>query len=120
VDPRIRPSLLFREFSRTELTGSIPARFADQVARPGPASPSGPARSRSRTGFDPDTWRRIVDLLRVELVSGDHESCPAAEARAFAGRLRASVEDALGGTAPMARERPRAVSAATEPVPRRR
>jgi thioesterase domain-containing protein len=35
VDPRIRPSPLFAEFPSTALTGSIPARFADQVARHG-------------------------------------------------------------------------------------
>src|SRR6185436_13854416 len=25
--------------------------------------------------FDPGTWRRVVDDLRVEVVPGDHESC---------------------------------------------
>jgi thioesterase domain-containing protein len=70
--------------------------------------------------FDPDTWRGVVDFLRIEVVPGDHESCLAAEARALAGRLRASVEDARGATVLMARERPRAASAATDPVPPRR
>jgi thioesterase domain-containing protein len=41
--------------------------------------------------FDPGTWRRVVDDLRVEVVPGDHESCLVAEAAALAERLRAAV-----------------------------
>jgi thioesterase domain-containing protein/acyl carrier protein len=41
--------------------------------------------------FDPGTWRRVIDELRVEVVPGDHESCLVAEAAALAERLRAAV-----------------------------
>ena len=35
IDPRIRPARLFVPFARADLDRSIPARFADQVARHG-------------------------------------------------------------------------------------
>jgi thioesterase domain-containing protein len=77
----------------------VDVAYAAAVSRYTPRRWPGPVtcvrtRASSLAGeFDPGTWRRVVDDLRIALVPGDHESCLVAEAAALADRLRAAVID---------------------------